>query len=79
VLSYFLNVFLDFIGCSKSYCPYCVRVKQLLTQLKASYKAIELDAESEYIFLDCAKKILEALLYMHYYRKNAGPLVSMLS
>ncbi|KAJ6795695.1 putative glutaredoxin-C6 [Iris pallida] len=32
---------------SKSYCPYCVRVKQLLTQLGATFKAIELDAESD--------------------------------
>ncbi|CAL9049782.1 glutaredoxin [Musa acuminata AAA Group] len=32
---------------SKSYCPYCTRVKQLLTQLGAKYKAIELDVESD--------------------------------
>ncbi|MBA0564271.1 hypothetical protein Golob_009224, partial [Gossypium lobatum] len=32
---------------SKTYCGYCNRVKQLFAQLKASYKAIELDQESD--------------------------------
>ncbi|KAH7510613.1 hypothetical protein FEM48_Zijuj05G0072600 [Ziziphus jujuba var. spinosa] len=32
---------------SKTYCGYCKRVKQLLTQLGASYKVIELDEESK--------------------------------
>ncbi|THU71433.1 hypothetical protein C4D60_Mb04t01370 [Musa balbisiana] len=32
---------------SKSYCPYCTSVKQLLTQMGAKYKAIELDVESD--------------------------------
>ncbi|KAF5479632.1 hypothetical protein F2P56_000439 [Juglans regia] len=32
---------------SKSYCPFCVTVKQLLTQLGATFKAIELDTESD--------------------------------
>uniref|UniRef100_A0A803RB31 Glutaredoxin n=3 Tax=Cannabis sativa TaxID=3483 RepID=A0A803RB31_CANSA len=32
---------------SKSYCPFCVTVKQLLTQLGATFKAIELDNESD--------------------------------
>ncbi|XP_009334103.1 glutaredoxin [Pyrus x bretschneideri] len=32
---------------SKTYCPFCVNVKQLLTQLGASYKAFELDSESD--------------------------------
>ncbi|XP_019161525.1 PREDICTED: glutaredoxin-C6-like [Ipomoea nil] len=32
---------------SKSYCPFCVDVKKLLTQLGASFKAIELDTESD--------------------------------
>ncbi|XP_042476170.1 glutaredoxin-like [Macadamia integrifolia] len=32
---------------SKSYCPYCTRVKQLLSELKATYKAIELDVETD--------------------------------
>ncbi|XP_062169567.1 glutaredoxin-C1 isoform X2 [Alnus glutinosa] len=31
---------------SKSYCGYCNRVKQLLKQLGASYKVIELDEEN---------------------------------
>ncbi|CAN1853249.1 unnamed protein product, partial [Linum perenne] len=31
---------------SKSYCPYCTQVKKLLDQLKATYKAVELDKES---------------------------------
>ncbi|CAK9161784.1 unnamed protein product [Ilex paraguariensis] len=31
---------------SKSYCSYCVSVKKLLTELGASFKAIELDTES---------------------------------
>ncbi|KAI6682854.1 hypothetical protein NL676_028767 [Syzygium grande] len=32
---------------SKTYCGYCKRVKQLLTQLGASYKVIELDKEGD--------------------------------
>ncbi|XP_044967135.1 glutaredoxin-C6-like isoform X2 [Hordeum vulgare subsp. vulgare] len=32
---------------SKSYCPFCVQVKKLFTQLGASFKAIELDTESD--------------------------------
>ncbi|XP_066327939.1 glutaredoxin-C4, chloroplastic-like [Miscanthus floridulus] len=32
---------------SKTYCPFCTRVKQLLAQLGANYKAIELDVESD--------------------------------
>ncbi|ONM16001.1 glutaredoxin homolog1 [Zea mays] len=32
---------------SKTSCPFCVRVKQLFEKLGASYKAIELDKESE--------------------------------
>ncbi|GMP30287.1 hypothetical protein CsSME_00005021 [Camellia sinensis var. sinensis] len=32
---------------SKSYCPFCVSVKKLLTDIGATYKAIELDAESD--------------------------------
>ncbi|XP_059450616.1 glutaredoxin-like [Corylus avellana] len=32
---------------SKTYCPFCVSVKQLLTQLGANFKAIELDTESD--------------------------------
>nr|KYP51566.1 Glutaredoxin-C1 [Cajanus cajan] len=32
---------------SKTYCGYCKRVKELLTQLGASYKVIELDTESD--------------------------------
>ncbi|WOL12866.1 glutaredoxin-like [Canna indica] len=32
---------------SKSYCPYCHRVKQLFEELGAKYKAIELNAESD--------------------------------
>ncbi|XP_072960374.1 glutaredoxin-like [Typha angustifolia] len=32
---------------SKSYCPFCVRAKQLLTQLGAKYKVVELDQESD--------------------------------
>ncbi|MQL98806.1 hypothetical protein Taro_031523 [Colocasia esculenta] len=32
---------------SKTYCPYCIRVKQLLAQLGVKYKAIELDVESD--------------------------------
>ncbi|KAG8384846.1 hypothetical protein BUALT_Bualt04G0160800 [Buddleja alternifolia] len=31
---------------SKNYCPFCVRVKKLLKDLGASFKAIELDAEN---------------------------------
>ncbi|XP_021892052.1 glutaredoxin-like [Carica papaya] len=32
---------------SKSYCPFCVSVKKLLQQVGASFKAIELDIESD--------------------------------
>ncbi|VAH34091.1 unnamed protein product [Triticum turgidum subsp. durum] len=32
---------------SKSYCPFCVQVKKLLTQLGASFKAVEMDTESD--------------------------------
>ncbi|GAA0186098.1 oxidoreductase [Lithospermum erythrorhizon] len=32
---------------SKTHCPYCVRVKELLSQLNAAFKAIELDKESD--------------------------------
>ncbi|CAM6128492.1 unnamed protein product [Calypogeia fissa] len=32
---------------SKSYCPYCHKVKELLTKLGAKQKVIELDIESD--------------------------------
>ncbi|KAI3726001.1 hypothetical protein L1987_65798 [Smallanthus sonchifolius] len=32
---------------SKSYCPYCVSVKKLLTEVGSSFKTIELDLESD--------------------------------
>lgn len=32
---------------SKTYCGYCQRVKQLLTQLGASFKVLELDEMSK--------------------------------
>ncbi|XP_055828289.1 glutaredoxin [Solanum dulcamara] len=32
---------------SKTYCGYCTRVKQLLSQLGATFKVIELDKESD--------------------------------
>ncbi len=32
---------------SKSYCPYCVKVKKLLQQLGVTFKAIELDFEGD--------------------------------
>ncbi|KAG2567322.1 glutaredoxin-C6-like [Panicum virgatum] len=32
---------------SKSYCPFCVRVKQLFEKLGASFKAMEMDVESD--------------------------------
>ncbi|XP_010441172.1 PREDICTED: glutaredoxin-C2 [Camelina sativa] len=32
---------------SKTFCPYCVRVKELLQQLGAKFKAVELDTESD--------------------------------
>ncbi|KAL6518818.1 hypothetical protein OROHE_017571 [Orobanche hederae] len=32
---------------SKTYCPYCVTVKDLLTKLGATFKAIELNTESD--------------------------------
>ncbi|KAK6155208.1 hypothetical protein DH2020_009456 [Rehmannia glutinosa] len=33
--------------CSKTFCPFCVSVKELLTKLGASFKAIELNTESD--------------------------------
>jgi glutaredoxin len=33
-------------GCSKSYCPYCRKVKELLKSLGANAKLIEIDEES---------------------------------
>jgi thiol-disulfide isomerase/thioredoxin len=33
-------------GCSKSYCPYCRKVKELLKSLGANAKVIEIDEES---------------------------------
>ena len=41
---------------SKSYCPYCVTVKKLFTQLGADFKAIELDQESDGSELQAALK-----------------------
>jgi len=35
---------------SKTYCGYCNRVKDLLKQLGAAHKVIELDTESEFTF-----------------------------
>nr|O81187.1 RecName: Full=Glutaredoxin [Vernicia fordii]AAC39481.1 glutaredoxin [Vernicia fordii] len=32
---------------SKTFCPYCTSVKQLLNQLGAQFKVIELDSESD--------------------------------
>ncbi|NP_001352099.1 glutaredoxin [Cicer arietinum] len=32
---------------SKSYCPFCVQVKKLFTNLGVTFKAIELDSESD--------------------------------
>ncbi|MCO5555523.1 hypothetical protein L7F22_063908 [Adiantum nelumboides] len=32
---------------SKSYCPYCKQVKQLLQSLGVNFKAVELDQESD--------------------------------
>lgn len=37
----------DFVWCSKTYCGYCSKVKQLLSQLQAAHKVIELDEEGE--------------------------------
>ncbi|KAK4479352.1 hypothetical protein RD792_014864 [Penstemon davidsonii] len=39
---------------SKTYCGYCQRVKQLLSQLKATYKVIELDVESDGDYIQTA-------------------------
>lgn len=36
---------------SKSYCPYCSRVKDLFSKLGVTYKVVELDVESEYTIL----------------------------
>ncbi|KAL5725081.1 Glutaredoxin-C2 [Ranunculus cassubicifolius] len=39
---------------SKSYCPFCVKVKKLLSELGASFKAIELDQESDGVDIQSA-------------------------
>ncbi|GMI68388.1 glutaredoxin C2 [Hibiscus trionum] len=39
---------------SKTYCPFCVDVKQLFNQVGASYKAIELDNESDGVEIQAA-------------------------
>ncbi|XP_022751884.1 glutaredoxin-like [Durio zibethinus] len=39
---------------SKTHCPFCVKVKQLLQQLGASFKAIELDNESDGVEIQAA-------------------------
>ncbi|CAN6240095.1 unnamed protein product [Urochloa humidicola] len=41
---------------SKSYCPFCVRVKQLFEKLGATFKAIELDVENDGAALQDALK-----------------------
>lgn len=35
-----------FVLNSKTYCPFCVSVKKLLSELGATFKAVELDTES---------------------------------
>lgn len=39
---------------SKTFCPYCVSVKQLLQQIGASFKAVELDTESDGVAIQAA-------------------------
>ncbi|KAL3526404.1 hypothetical protein ACH5RR_011060 [Cinchona calisaya] len=39
---------------SKSYCPFCVNVKELLNQVGASFKAIELDTEADGVEIQAA-------------------------
>lgn len=49
-LFFFLPFYYDlwaFSSCSKTYCGYCNRAKQLLTQVGATYKVIELDELSK--------------------------------
>ncbi|KAH7847663.1 hypothetical protein Vadar_028747 [Vaccinium darrowii] len=41
---------------SKSYCPYCVSVKKLLTDIGATYKVIELDSEADGTEIQAALK-----------------------
>ncbi|GFP83193.1 glutaredoxin [Phtheirospermum japonicum] len=36
---------------SKSYCPYCVAVKELMRKLGATFNVIELNTESESFFI----------------------------
>lgn len=42
---YLNNLYCKFCSGSKTYCGYCKRLKDLLTQLGAAYKVIELDTE----------------------------------
>ncbi|KAL6973204.1 glutaredoxin [Sarracenia purpurea var. burkii] len=47
---------------SKTYCSYCKKVKQLLSELGATYMAIELDEESEYILIIAATTAIDTTL-----------------
>lgn len=47
--------------CSKTYCGYCTRVKNLLSQLGAAYKVHELDQESEFTLTDSKKEYLDEI------------------
>ena len=49
-----LNIsIVNICAASKTYCGYCKRVKDLLTQLGAAYRVIELDEESKFALWDC--------------------------
>lgn len=45
-----LTVF-SYCVCSKTYCSFCVRVKQLFANLGVTYKLLELDVERECLFV----------------------------
>nr|PNR60302.1 hypothetical protein PHYPA_003095 [Physcomitrium patens] len=57
---------------SKSYCPYCRNVKELLKGLGAEAKVVELDRESEHIGGNDATKAAHKKGTLHPKLKNAG-------
>lgn len=42
-----MDIDIEVCSYSKTYCPYCAKVKQLLTQVGATFKVVELDSDGE--------------------------------
>ncbi|XP_057983887.1 uncharacterized protein LOC131168463 isoform X1 [Malania oleifera] len=65
---------------SKSFCPFCVEVKKLLSDMGASFKAIELDTESKqlpiFFINSCPNSCLIALTSLDFLELiNADPIL----